>query len=209
VKDRAGGLSGVAFVALFMGSTFLGGSDLGGPDQPSGVIARDLLENRHGGLRPSIVLVGLAALAGTWFVGDLHRRLLSVSRSTATWVAFGGGLLTVVFVLATSLFPEAAITAESLIEDPQVAKTLWLLEHASWAMIGPPLAAFVLGVSLVSLDQGTPPRWVGWSGLVLVAALAVNLLLGLGGLSVIGFLWVLALAGAHTIRPFVPTEEDG
>jgi hypothetical protein len=207
MKDRTGGFAGVAFVALFMTSVFFGGSDLGGPDQSSEVIAQDLFDNRYGGLRPNIALVGLASFAGIWFVADVHRRLLSISRSAASWAALGGGLMTVVFILATSLFLEAAITAESLVEDPQVAKTLWLLEHASWALLGPPLAAFAFGVSIVSLGHGTPPRWIGLSGLVLVAALALNLLLGLGGLAVVGLLWVLGLAAANTIRPFAPTEE--
>lgn len=138
------GVAGMAFVVLFLASAFFGGSDLGGPDQPAEVIARDLSENRLDGLRISAALIGLSAIAGYWFVGGLCRRLSARSSSGAVWVVLAGGIAMVTMVLATSAFAQAAIVVDTLANDPQVAKTLWLIEHGSWAMIGPPQTAFIL-----------------------------------------------------------------
>lgn len=102
-------------------------------------------------------------------------------------------------MLATSAFAQAAIVVGTLASDPQVAKTLWLIEHGSWAMIGPPQTAFILGVSIFA-KTGDPPRWYGYSGIVVAVALIANLLLGLGGLAALALLWVLGLAGLLLIR---------
>jgi len=72
---------------------------------------------------PILRLVGPDQLAQTIardrFIGDVHRRLSARSDSAPT------------MVLATSAFAQAALIVESLALDPQVAKTLWLIEHGS------------------------------------------------------------------------------
>jgi hypothetical protein len=200
------GAAGIVFVVLFLASTFVGGSDLGGPDQPADVIARDLSENRLDGLQFSAGLIGLSAVAGYWFVGGLCRRLWARSSSGAVWVVLAGGIAMVTMVLATSAFAQAAIVVETLADDPQVAKTLWLIEHGSWAMIGPPQTAFVLAVSIIAIESGDPPRWYGYSGIVVAIALIANLLLGLGGLAALALLWVLGLAAVLLLRQPEPKE---
>ena len=77
------GVVGIAFVALFLASTFAGGSDLGGPDQPVDVVAQDLAENRLDGLRFSARLIGLSADAVYRFIGGLCKRLWANSSSGA------------------------------------------------------------------------------------------------------------------------------
>lgn len=200
------GAAGVAFVALFLASTFVGGSELGGPDQPAEVIAQDLSENRLGDLRLSAGLVGLSAIAGYWFVGGLCRGLSTRSSSAAVWVVLTGGIGMVTMVLTTSAFAQAAIVVESLGSDPQVAKTLWLIEHGSWALIGPPQTAFILGVSAIAIETGDPPRWYGYTGIVVASGLVANMILGLGGLAGIALLWVLGLAAILLLQRSEPVE---
>lgn len=67
--------------------------------------------------------------------------------------------------------------------------------HGSWALIGPPQIAFILGVSSVAVRTGHLPRWIGYSGGAVVVGLVVNTTLALGGLAGLGLLWVLGLAG--------------
>ena len=195
-----GGLAGIAFVVLFLAASFAGGSELGGPDQSAETIARDLTENRMSGLRLHAALVGLSAVAGYWFVGDLHRRLAARTDSAAVWVALGGGVAMVTMVLATSTFAQAAIVVDSLALDPQVAKTLWLIEHGSWALMGPPQIAFILGVSAIAIRERFPARWLGYSGVVVAVGLVANMMWGLGSLAALGLLWVLGLAGLVVVR---------
>lgn len=196
-----GGAAGIAFVVLFLAASFAGGSDLGGPDQSAATIARDLSENRMGGLRLHAALVGLSAVAGYWFIGDLHSRLSARSDSAAVWVALGGGLATVTSVLATSTFAQAAIVVQSLAQDPQVAKTLWLIEHGSWALMGPPQIAFILSMSVIAVRERFPARWLGYSGVVVAVGLIANMMWGLGSLAALGLLWILGLATLLVVRP--------
>jgi hypothetical protein len=199
VTRRLGGAAGIAFVLLFLAATFVGGSELGGPDQTAETIARDLSENRIDGLRLHAALVALAAVTGYWFVAEVHKRLSARSDSVAVWAALGGGFAMVTMVLGTSTFAQAAIVVDSLASDPQVAKALWLIEHGSWALMGPPQIAFILGVSVIALAEGYPPRWYGYSGLVVVVGLVANMMWGLGSLAGLGLLWVLGLAALLTM----------
>ena len=122
----------------------------------------------------SSALVGVAALAGYAFVAGLARGAESGSASAAPRVVFGAGIAMVTMVLATSLFAHAAVMLETLNADPQVAKTLWLIEHGSWALIAPPQIAFILGVSAVSLRESRFPRWFGLTGLPVAGSRFTN-----------------------------------
>lgn len=207
--SKWGAMTGIALVLLFLASTFAGGSELGGPDQTAETIARDLSRNRMDDLRINAGLVGLSAVAGYWFVGDLHRRLSATSTSTATWVALAGGIGMFTMVLATSTFAQAAIVVDTLAPDPQVAKTLWLIEHGSWALIGRPQIAFIIGVSVVAVAHRAPPRWYGFTGLVVAVGLVANMMRGLGGLAGLGLLWVLGLAALLLLHPSKPIGAVG
>jgi hypothetical protein len=66
---------------------------------------------------------------------------------------------------------------------------------------------FTFGVSSIAITTGDPPRWLGWTGGVVVATLVVNFVLGLGSLGGLGLVWVLALAVTVTVR--VPDPTDG
>ena len=107
----------------------------------------------------------------------------------------------VTVVLAGSAITGAAITVDSLMADPQAAQTLWLLEQSFFdVLIAPPLIVFTLGVSILSIKHGDPPRWLGWSGIAVIVGLIVNYPFALGSLAALGFFWVLALAVTVTIR---------
>jgi hypothetical protein len=193
-------MAGIAFVTLIFASWVTAASDkFEGIDHSAEAIARDLA-NRDG-LEMSIALAGLAAIAGFWFVGSLHLRLTAGGPSTAAWAAFGGGVAMVTLILAGSAISSAALVG-SLAGDPQVAKTLWVLEEGFRVWFGAPLIVFMLGVSIVSINRGDPPRWLGWSGVVATVVAVVNSVLDPRvTLALLVFLWVLALAVTMTIRP--------
>ena len=86
----------------------------------------------------------------------------------------------VTLFLAGSAIRSATITVGSLASDPQVAKTLWLLEEGFSDVIGPTLIVFMLGISIVSIDRGDPPRLLGWSGVMATVVLVVNSAMGDG-----------------------------
>jgi hypothetical protein len=69
----------------------------------------------------------------------------------------------VTLFLAGSAIASAAVVG-ALAGDPQTAKTLWVLEKGFSDVIGSTLIVFMLGVSIVSITQGDPPRWLGWAG---------------------------------------------
>jgi hypothetical protein len=106
----------------------------------------------------------------------------------------------VTLFLAGSAIASAAIVS-ALAGDPQTAKTLWVLEKGFSDVIGSTLIVFMLGVSIVSITQGDPPRWLGWSGLVATVALAANSVPAHASLAILVFIWVLVLAVTMTIRP--------
>jgi hypothetical protein len=169
-------------------------------DQTGEAIARDLLENRRDGLQASVFLLSLATFSGFWFLAFLHRRLAADTGSPEGWAALAGGVGLVVGAMALGTILSAALAVDSLTRDPDAAKTLWLLEHGTWVMIGPALAAFVLGVSVGAIRHGQPHRWFGWAGLVVTAVLLVNMWFGLGSPVVLGYVWVLAVAISLAIR---------
>jgi hypothetical protein len=191
-------MAGIAFVTLIIASWVTAASEFEDVDQSAELIARDLA-NRDG-LETSIALAGLAVIAGFWFFGSLHLRLTARGLSAAAWAAFGGGVGMVTLFLAGSAIKSAALVG-SLAGDPQVAKTLWLLEQGFSDVIGPALIVFMLGVSIASINRGDPPRWLGYSGVVASVVLVVNSVLGTFSLAILVFLWVLALAVTMTIRP--------
>ena len=106
----------------------------------------------------------------------------------------------------------ATFTVDSLTNDPQTAKTLWLLEQGAWIPMTPALATFILGISAGAIRHGDPPRWLGWAGLFVTAVLLVNTWYGMGSPVVLGFFWVLALAVVLAVRGPVTEyslSEDG
>ena len=206
LQHRLGGVSGFLFVVLFVASGFVGTSELSGVDQTGEAIARDLLENRHDGLRASVMLLSLATFSGFWFIGYLHHRIAARARSPEAWTALAGGLGLVIAAMTLGVVLSAARTVDSLTNDPETAKTLWLLEQGAWTLMTPSLAAFVLGISVGAIRHGDPSRWFGWLGVPVTAVLVANMWLGMGSPVVLGFVWVLALAIIMAIRP--PTTEQ-
>ncbi len=146
-------------------------------------------------------------IAGFWFVASLHMRLTARGPSTAAWAVFGGGVAMVTLLLAGSAISSAALVG-SLAADPQVAKTLWVLEEGFSVWIGAPMIVFMLGVSIISIKQEDPPRWLGWSGLVATIVLVVNSVLATASLAILVLIWVLALAVTMTIRPSPKTDAN-
>ena len=198
--DRTGGMAGLAFVLLAMASWFVAASEFEDSDQTARAIARDIA-NRLDVIETSIALATLAGIAGFWFVGSLRVRLTAGGPSTAAWAAYGGGVAMVTLIVAGSAISSATLVG-SLANDPQVAKTLWVLDEGFRVWLGAPLIVFILGVSIISINRGDPPRWLGWSGVATTVVAVVNSVLDRRvTLALLVFSWVLALAATMTIRP--------
>lgn len=200
MHHRLGGVAGVLFVVLFVASGFVGTSELSGVDQTAEAIARDLLDNRHDGLQVSVFLLLLATISGFWFLAFLHGQLPSDRQSPETWAAILGGIGLVINVMILGVVLSAMFVVDSLTNDPGTAKTLWLLEQGAWIPMTATLATFILGVSIGAVRHGDPPRWLGWTGLLVTAVLIVNTWLGVGSPVVLGYLWVLTLAITLTVQ---------
>ena len=110
----------------------------------------------------------------------------------------------VINVMVLGVVLSAMFTVDSLTNDPETAKTLWLLEQGAWIPMTATLATFIAGVSIGAVRHGDPPRWLGWTGLLVAAVLLANTWLGMGSPVVLGFVWVLALAITLTVR--IPTH---
>lgn len=204
LHHRLGGVAGVLFVVLFVASGFVGTSELSGVDQTGDAIARDLVENRHDGLQVSVFLLLLATISGFWFLASLHSQLPADKRSPEVWVAVFGGIGLVINVMVLGVVLSAMFAVDSLTNDPETAKTLWLLEQGAWIPMSATLATFILGTSASAIRHGNPPRWLGWAGLLVTAVLILNTWFGMGSPIVLGFVWVLALAIIVTVR--LPTS---
>lgn len=204
-NHRTGGIAGIVFVVLTVVSWIVDQTEFDDADQTAGVIVRDLV-NRVDGIEASILLVALASMAGFWFLASTHLRLTAGRPEFASWAAFGGGLAMVTLLLAGSAIKSAAVVG-SLSNDPQVAKTLWVLEEGFSDASGPAMIVFMLGVSIVSINRGDPPRWLGWSGIGAAILLVVNSALEMASLAVLSLLWVLVLAVTFTMRSTPSIEE--
>ncbi len=197
--DRVGGLSGVLFVVLLVASWFIGASSLEGVDQPGAAVAADL-ESRADGLGLGVLVGGLALVAGTWFVAWLSMRLAAAGPSVVTRFVLVAGVAMLVALGAALAVKLAEVTVDSLVAEPQAATSLWLLQQGFEDAVAFPLLAFVAGVSARSLAVADPPRWVGWSGLAIVAVILANLAMKTASLAVVGFAWVLVMAAALAFR---------
>ncbi len=108
--------------------------------------------------------------------------------TTDSWltdVFFVGGLIYVA-VMAGLIALQLALATSDFSSDPQIAKTLFVLQWNYVLLFGPPVIAAAGAASVLSIRFGALPQWVGWF------ALAVTLT---GLLPWIGFI-VLALWSA-------------
>jgi hypothetical protein len=176
--NKVVGWSGIAFVLVFVASSgFV--ADIPPPGDPAVV---DWLERRE----PAIALTtwgGSLALAFLllFFASGL-RTILSApgDESGDIWTrfAFAGAMTMAILGMAKAIFL-AVLSLADLREavTDQVAIALAGFDSVAVASLVPwGAAAFLIGVSVVILRDGTMPRWVGWLGIVSAAALTIGTL---------------------------------
>ena len=153
VWERLGALSGIVFVAILIAGFIVaeGATDVEAHD-PATIIAAEFADNRDrleaGG---SIGLISLFFLF--WFLGYL-RSCLQQAEGEGGWVAsvaFGGGLLAAGMLLVSGGFTLAGSVLSDYGRDPQVARTLAVLNWDWIAVVSVPLAALVGGTAVVGL----------------------------------------------------------
>jgi hypothetical protein len=192
--DRMGrfsGWAGVGFVLLLVASWFTAPSGFEAVEQSGESIALDFSARADMfALRTALLFV--STFLGFWFVGDVHTRMRGL-RSVASTALIAGGVMIGILIVEMGL-ETAAYALPSLEADPDVAKTLFLIEWSFSGAIVPAMAAFMSAVIVASLRSDVFPSWLGWTGIGAMAILAVNVALQTASLAIVAFIWVLALA---------------
>jgi hypothetical protein len=166
-----------------------------------------------------VILVGgfLFMIGGAffiWFLGSLRSRLITAEGGLGrlSSVAFGGGLATAIFLIATPGGDVAAAIEEDDLS-PTSADALHDMTDAFF--VGAEVSAVVLTLAagLVSIRTGALPKVFGWLSVLLAVWLVIGPI-GWAGL-LLGFpLWVLAASillvlpsrpgGARADEPLAP-----
>jgi hypothetical protein len=204
-SERYGGLSGIAFVGLFLVTLFLGSpTDFG---DPAAEVASYYREDQRE-VQVSVALWTAGLFFFLWFLGALRNGLRAAEGApgTLSTIAFGAGLLSAGFLGLTAAFVAAAAARPDEL-DPELTRviddlTYLVLAPGSFAVVG-----FLLASALVVLRSEAMPAWLGWLALIPAAAQALSVgivfsdrgpfggsglfhLVGLMGLLV----WVLAVS---------------
>ena len=189
------GIAAVVLLVLGLADTFACVPCDVDVNDPPGEFARVFAETRQGTwLAANLTLLGTFFLFG--FVGYL-RRELQKAEGEGGWlssVAYGGGLVTGAVALVGVTLDIAMVTVADDAVNPEVARTLFVLQYNFDFAFAAPMAALVAATSVVIIRFGWLPWPIGWLGLgllVVVVALAPYAL----GLAVgVGFMWTLLVA---------------
>lgn len=185
--------AGLIFVALFIGALFDPVVDPLGDG--ASVVAAQLLDNR-GQARLAVYAGGLAALALVWFVGSVRSTLRRAEGGTGrlSAVAFGGGVMAAVTLVASSAFLSAALEFADYGDDPAGARMAAGLAEYLFYATNFGMALLVGATFVIALRHGVIPRWLAWVGAV-GGVLSLVLIWPFFVIGVLVFLfWVVALS---------------
>lgn len=191
--ERLAAGAGLAFVALFMGA--LSDPVIDPVGDGASVVAGQLLDNRVQA-RLAVYAGGLAALALVWFVGSLRSTLRRAEGGTGrlSAVAFGGGVMAGVTLLASSAFSSAALEFADYGDDPAGARLAAGLAESLFYATNFGMALLVGATFVIALRHGVIPRWLAWVGAV-GGVLSLVLIWPFFVIGVLVFLfWVAALS---------------
>lgn len=192
-RERLAAGAGLIFVVLFIGA--LSDPVVDPIGDGASIVAGQLLDNR-GQARFAVYAGGLAALALVWFVGSLRSTLRRAEGGNGrlSAVAFAGGVMAGVTILASSAFSWAALEFADYGDDPAGARLAagfaeYLFFFTNFGM------ALLVGASFViALRHGAIPLWLAWVGAV-GGALSLVLIWPFFVLGVLIFMfWVAALS---------------
>ncbi len=143
---RVGGLAGVLFCGFVLAGLIVGSSSLEDRNQSAETIAGDWA-GRHSDLELRTTLLEVGAFFGLWFAAELRTRIDSWGAQREAALVFGGGLVIATAIASSGAATGAAAAVRTLEQDPQVAKTLYLLEEGAGAGLVAGLAAVVAGLT--------------------------------------------------------------
>jgi len=222
-SDRLGALAGLAFALLFFFSVFVVDPLRGATDQEVQEWWTD------GGMRrDAIISMALMLLAGPCFLvfaSRLRARLReSNTEGTGHDVVFGAGMIFVAMLTLTAIVRGVIAQAVRFGDEPLPGlDTLRFATSLSDAAFGlgamPFVTLAVAAASVVILQTGAMPRWVGWFGLgvTTLSAIAIAMLIGPFAIP-LTVLWVFSvsyqffrsrsshMAAASTRQPAVPEQ---
>jgi len=196
-------LSGIVFVALWIGAFAIGA---GGSESPSDAeIVAYYADDANRGV--DIVFFDLIVAASLFFLGFLavaRSRLARAEGRAGPWTTLtsGSGIAAATLWLVAGVFWMAvAYTANETKEfrvDPDTERLVSEMGYLFFVTGIYATIPVVLGTSLVALQTGVLPRWLGWLGL----PVAVSLLGALGVFPFFFFLgWVLLVSVVLIVRP--------
>jgi hypothetical protein len=172
--SRVGALSGVAYAILaFVGSSLLPIGEVD-PTQTAEVIAEQVAEAR-GRVSGGILLTLMSLFFLLVFVAWLYSWLRHVE-GRAGWLptlALMGGALMVAMSSVVVLLSIAGTVLEDYGADPQIARTLLVLQWQSLAVMFIPTAAFVGATGAVIYRSEVLPRWLAYGGMIIAFGLLI------------------------------------
>jgi hypothetical protein len=201
--EQIGAIAGIVAVVLGIVSLFLPGSPPS-VDASLTTIRAYLTDHRTAVLAAQYI----GAISNVLFLllfGSLWTRIRRAEGQDGPLAPamLGGGIATTVGALLINLV--IMLEAYDPKRDDALVQLLWDMGNLAFAILMFPWALFTLATALSALGYGALPRWLGWSGIVVTAALLLGPI-GLGkhsgalapggGLTFLGFvlgmLWLLA-----------------
>ena len=226
MNDRltwVGPLGGILAAVFYVLSRSFGGWHIPGaldvrPEDGPDVVGPLLADNADG-FRVGAHLGFLSALFLMVFAADLRRRMVTHEEKDSTWgfLAFGGGLvLATVLIMQNSLTLAARVVGDQGLS-PELGQLILALQWSGSDLMAAPIAAIVLGVSVMGISGDFIVRLWAWVGIVLTAGVVVALLIpGSSPLFIfvgLSLLWMTIVAGVllwDDVRPrFVKQHPAG
>jgi hypothetical protein len=173
--DKLAAGTGVAFVALIVGSNFVVPKAPPKIDDPIAKVGQYYAAH-HSGLLWGGWLGLLGALFGLWFIGTVAHWVRRQNQPRLATIAFGGGVTATGLALAGGLMGTGLAYLVTAPDDigPQVARAMFDMNLMAFTFIWIPIAVFVAGVSMAGMRSKAMPSWLWGSGAIysLIAVVA-------------------------------------
>jgi hypothetical protein len=168
--------SGLAFIVLLVTSVIVGDADTeernSDPGQAGAVIAQIFTE-RQDDVRQGAAIEVVAIFCFIAFIAYLYPKMRALGDDWTATITLGGGLVAAGYMLSVVNLELGTAAIEDYGQDTAVARALAAVTWDSILVLGAPLAALVTGVSVSALRHAFLPRWIGISGLPVVALLLI------------------------------------
>jgi hypothetical protein len=199
--------AGLVWVALVIASVLLGGDQPGGDDAVEKFVSYFSDSGNRDQLAIATVLAAIGGVVFLWFITGLRDLLRSEEGlwGNGASLAFGAGIAFTVLLWAAAATGYAYASAADFFDnfnvDAQTVQTAMALSALSfWFVAFASVAAAVMigAASVVVLNTGVLPAWLGWVGIVLAFLSFVGALFVPG---VAALIWVLIVSIVLLARP--------